>query len=62
MVETGAGPMPAYTETLPRVAASVRSARDEVSARLAMMPHLRVRLSHDVPASVAALEKVAGTV
>ncbi|WP_373604658.1 MULTISPECIES: ATP-binding protein [Streptomyces] len=27
MVETGAGPMPAYTETLPRVAASVRSAR-----------------------------------
>ncbi|WP_030581466.1 hypothetical protein [Streptomyces anulatus] len=39
-----------------------RSARDEVSARLAMMPHLRVRLSHDVPASVAALEKVAGTV
>ncbi|MFJ1590655.1 ATP-binding protein [Kitasatospora albolonga] len=27
MVETGAGPMPAYTETLPRAAASVRSAR-----------------------------------
>ncbi|MFB8381194.1 ATP-binding protein [Streptomyces rubiginosohelvolus] len=27
MVETGAGPMPAYTETMPRVAASVRSAR-----------------------------------
>ncbi len=27
MVETGAGPMPAYTETLPRVAASVHSAR-----------------------------------
>ncbi|MEV5583003.1 hypothetical protein AB0L39_31130 [Streptomyces parvus] len=39
-----------------------RSARDEVSARLAMMPHLRVRLSHDVPASVAALEKVASRV
>ncbi|MFI0934551.1 hypothetical protein ACH4RG_22875 [Streptomyces sp. NPDC021019] len=39
-----------------------RSARDEVSARLAVMPHLRVRLGHDVPASVAALEKVAGTV
>ncbi|MFF3096843.1 hypothetical protein [Streptomyces cyaneofuscatus] len=36
-----------------------RSARDEVSSRLAMMPHLRVRLSHDVPASVAALRKVA---
>lgn len=27
MVETGAGPMPAYTETLPRVAASVHRAR-----------------------------------
>ncbi|MGW5925214.1 ATP-binding protein [Streptomyces anulatus] len=27
MVETGAGPTPAYTETLPRVAASVHSAR-----------------------------------
>ncbi|MFZ4266649.1 hypothetical protein [Streptomyces arboris] len=39
-----------------------RSARDEVSARLALLPHLRVRLSHDVPASVAALEKVAGTI
>ncbi|MFL0021930.1 hypothetical protein ACJBCE_03180 [Streptomyces sp. NBUL23] len=34
-----------------------RSARDEVSSRLAMMPHLRVRLSYDVPASVAALRK-----
>lgn len=39
-----------------------RSARDEVSARLAMLPHLRVRLSHDVPANTAALEKAAGTV
>lgn len=39
-----------------------RSARDEVSARLAMMPHLRVRLSHDVPASIAALRKAAETV
>lgn len=27
MVETGAGPMPAYTETLPRAAASARRAR-----------------------------------
>ncbi|MFB8381197.1 hypothetical protein [Streptomyces rubiginosohelvolus] len=35
------------------------SARDEVSARLAALPHLRVRLSHDMPASVAALRKAA---
>ncbi|MFG3397384.1 hypothetical protein [Streptomyces parvus] len=34
-----------------------RSARDEVSARLATLPHERVRLSHDVPASVAVLRK-----
>lgn len=36
-----------------------RSARDEVSARLAVLPHRTVRLTHDVPASVAALRKVA---
>ncbi|WP_103536036.1 hypothetical protein [Streptomyces sp. SM11] len=36
-----------------------RSARDEVSARLAVLPHQTVRLSHDVPASVAALRKAA---
>ncbi|MFJ3439250.1 hypothetical protein ACIPMU_37730 [Streptomyces cyaneofuscatus] len=36
-----------------------RSARDEVSARLALLPHQRVRLSHDVTASVAALRKIA---
>ncbi|MFJ9886141.1 hypothetical protein ACIQRW_09775 [Streptomyces sp. NPDC091287] len=36
-----------------------RSARDEVSARLAVLPHQTIRLSHDVPASVAALRKVA---
>ncbi|MEV3895274.1 ATP-binding protein [Streptomyces anulatus] len=34
MIETGAGPMPAYTETLPRVAASARCARRMV--RLAL--------------------------
>ncbi|MFJ3545497.1 hypothetical protein ACIPQH_25415 [Streptomyces rubiginosohelvolus] len=39
-----------------------RSARDEVTARLAKLPHLRVRLSHDVPASVAALRKAAETI
>lgn len=36
-----------------------RSARDEVSARLAMLPHERVRLSHDVPAGIAVLRKAA---
>ncbi|MEU3203381.1 hypothetical protein ABZ702_05765 [Streptomyces cyaneofuscatus] len=36
-----------------------RSARDEVSARLAALPHLRVRLSHDVSANTAALRKAA---
>ncbi|MFD8135900.1 hypothetical protein ACFV2V_02220 [Streptomyces sp. NPDC059698] len=39
-----------------------RSARDEVTARLAKLPHLRVRLNHDVPASVAALRKAAETI
>lgn len=36
-----------------------RSAWDEVSARLAVLPHRTVRLSHDVPASLAALRTVA---
>ncbi|MFG3406493.1 hypothetical protein [Streptomyces sp. NPDC048142] len=36
-----------------------RSARDEVSARLALLPHHAVRLSHDVDASAAALRKAA---
>ncbi|MFI1186841.1 hypothetical protein [Streptomyces californicus] len=35
------------------------SARDAVSARLAKLPHLRVRVTHDVPAGVAALRKAA---
>ncbi|MFE7482454.1 hypothetical protein [Streptomyces sp. NPDC057552] len=36
-----------------------RSARKEVAARLSALPHRAVRLSHDVPASVAVLRKVA---
>ncbi|RDG38045.1 phosphoenolpyruvate carboxykinase (ATP) [Streptomyces corynorhini] len=37
------------------------SARAEVAARLAELPHRAVRLSHDVPASAAVLTKVADT-
>lgn len=40
----------------------LRSARGEVSARLAVLPHRTVRRSHDVPASVAALRKAAEAV
>ncbi|MFC9426729.1 hypothetical protein [Streptomyces sp. NPDC056987] len=38
------------------------SARAEVAARLAALPHHAVRLSHDIPASAALLSKVANTV
>ncbi|WP_319683420.1 hypothetical protein [Streptomyces sp. AK02-01A] len=38
------------------------SARAEVAARLAMLPHRAVRLSHDVPAGAALLGAVADTV
>jgi hypothetical protein len=37
------------------------SARDEVAARLAQLPHRAVRLSHDIPARAALLSKVADT-
>lgn len=38
------------------------SARAEVASRLAVLPHRAVRLSHDIPASVALLEKVVTTI
>jgi len=38
------------------------SARAEVAARLAELPHRAVRLSHDVPASAAVLVKVADAI
>lgn len=38
------------------------SARAEVASRLAVLPHRAVRLSHDIPASAALLEKVANTI
>lgn len=38
------------------------SARTEVASRLAVLPHRAVRLSHDIPASAALLEKVANTI
>ncbi|MCF3960589.1 hypothetical protein [Streptomyces fuscigenes] len=38
------------------------SARAEVAARLAVLPHRAVRLSHDVPASAAVLGKVAAAI
>ncbi|MFE3830846.1 hypothetical protein [Streptomyces sp. NPDC059092] len=38
------------------------SARAEVAAPLAELPHRAVRLSHDVPASAALLDKVAHTI
>ncbi|MEV5677091.1 hypothetical protein [Streptomyces sp. NPDC052179] len=38
------------------------SARAEIAARLAELPHRAVRLSHDVPASAAVLSKVADTI
>ncbi|MBO0917975.1 hypothetical protein J1C73_27800, partial [Streptomyces laculatispora] len=37
------------------------SAREEVAARLAELPHRAVRLSHDIPASAAVLSKLADT-
>lgn len=39
-----------------------KSARAEVASRLAVLPHRAVRLSHDIPASVALLSKVADTI
>ena len=38
------------------------SARAAVASRLAELPHRAVRLSHDIPASAAVLDKVANTV
>lgn len=38
------------------------SARTEVAARLAQLPHRAVRLSHDIPASAAVLAKVADAI
>ncbi|MGC5343785.1 hypothetical protein [Streptomyces sp. DT171] len=38
------------------------SARTEVASRLAELPHRAVRLSHDIPASAALLDKVAGAI
>ncbi|MFE4537504.1 hypothetical protein ACFRKB_20850 [Streptomyces scopuliridis] len=38
------------------------SARAEVAARLAQLPHRAVQLSHDIPASAALLDKVANTI
>ncbi|MFD5558582.1 hypothetical protein ACFWIA_32715, partial [Streptomyces sp. NPDC127068] len=38
------------------------SARAEVAARLARLPHRAVRLSHDVPANTALLTKVAASI
>ncbi|MFJ3696893.1 hypothetical protein ACIPW9_22555 [Streptomyces sp. NPDC090052] len=39
-----------------------KSARAEVAARLAELPHRAVRLSHDIPGSAALLSKVADTI
>ncbi|MFD5788545.1 hypothetical protein ACFWH1_18225 [Streptomyces sp. NPDC127037] len=38
------------------------SARSEVAARLAELPHRAIRLSHDIPASIALLDKVANAI